>query len=235
MRQLLKTFLVCALSLPHLVIAGTREWQNQGWESISDQDGISVFRKSFPDSEVKGVGGEGIVEASVGKILWVLLDNEHKAEWVDKFQSTKTLATPNELSNIQYASFSMPFPVTDRDFVYRYDFSVDKAMNAVIVGVKSVEHPDAPAEKTVGVRGNIVFGRYILIPKGPNQTFVKAEYLADPKGLLPTWVVNLVQRHWPYKTLMGLRKQVNKPFVKSWEVYDKTLKPQLQQSSALVH
>jgi hypothetical protein len=207
--------------------AGVREWQNAGWEKVTSEDGITTFRKSFPDSEVKGVGGECIINASIGKILWVLMDNDHKSEWVDKFKSTRTVDTPSDLSNIQYAAFKMPFPVADRDFVYRYDFSVDQATNAVIVEVKSVEHPNAPAKDTVGVRGEVIHGRYVLQAKGPNQTFVKAEYLADPKGILPAWVVNLVQKSWPYKTLAGLRKQVKKPFVKEWDIYTKTLKPKM--------
>ncbi|MDQ3230669.1 MAG: START domain-containing protein [Pseudobdellovibrionaceae bacterium] len=208
--------------------AGVREWQNMGWEKINEEEGITVFRKSFPDSAVKGVGGEAMIDASIGKILWVLMDNEHKGDWVDKFKSTRTIETPNDLSNIQYAAFSMPFPVTNRDFVYRYDFRVDEAMNAVIVDVKSVEHPKAPASDTIGVRGAVIHGRYVLLPRGPNQTFVKAEYLADPKGILPTWVVNIVQKNWPFKTLMGLRKQVKKSFVKEWDVYTKVMKPKMK-------
>jgi hypothetical protein len=209
-------------------LAAPREWQNMGWEKINELDGITVFRKSFPNSAVKGVGGEALIDASIGRILWVLMDNEHKADWVDKFKSTKTLETPNDMSNIQYAAFSMPFPVTHRDFVYRYDFSVDTSINAVMVEVKSVEHPKAPATDSIGVRGTIVHGRYILLPKGPNQTFVKAEYLADPKGILPSWVVNIVQKNWPYKTLMGLRKQVKKPFVQEWDVYSRVLAPKIK-------
>jgi hypothetical protein len=208
--------------------AGVKEWQNMGWEKINEEDGITVFRKSFPDSEVKGVGGECMINASIGKILWVLMDNDHKGDWVDKFKSTKTIDTPSELSNIQYAAFSMPFPVANRDFVYRYDFSVDESINAVIVDVKSVEHPKAPAKDTIGVRGVLLHGRYVLIPKGPNQTFVKAEYLTDPKGVLPTWVVNIVQKNWPYKTLAGLRKQVKKSFVQEWDIYTKLMKPKMK-------
>jgi hypothetical protein len=94
--------------------------------------------------------------------------------------------------------------------------------------VKSVEHPKAPAKDSIGVRGVILHGRYVLQPKGPNQTFVKAEYLADPKGILPTWVVNIVQKNWPYKTLAGLRKQVKKSFVQEWDVYTKVMKPKLK-------
>ena len=30
--------------------------------------------------------------------------------------------------------------------------------------------------------------------------------LVDPKGSIPTWVVNLLQKKWPYKTLMKVKE-----------------------------
>ncbi len=208
--------------------ARSEDWTKDGWEPVSEKEGINVYRKSFEGSAVKGVGGEGLIEAPISKILWVLMDHEHKHEWIDKFQQAFTIEELSPLVHIQYASFDMPFPVTDRDFVYRYEFSVNPTDNAVVVDVKSVTHPKAPESTSVGVRGNILSGRYVLYPEGPNKTFVKAEYLADPKGHLPAWVVNLVQKQWPYKTLAGLRRQVAKPFVKEWDIYETQLRPKLK-------
>jgi len=39
---------------------------------------------------------------------------------------------------------------------------------------------------------------------------VVAEVHTDPKGSLPKWLVNLVQKSWAHTTLMGLRAQVGK-------------------------
>jgi hypothetical protein len=211
--------------------ASASDWKKKGWEQINEENGIKVYRKSSPSTPVKGVGGEAMIDASIGKVLWVLMDHEHKTDWVDKFKSAYTIEEVSPLVHIQYASFAMPFPVTDRDFVYRYEFKVDKAQNAVIVEVKSTRHPKAPESKSVGVRGEIIEGRYVLYPRGSDRTFVRAEYLADPKGLLPSWVVNLVQKQWPYKTLAGLREQVRKPFVKEWDIFESQLKSQLKLAS----
>jgi hypothetical protein len=125
----------------------------------------------------------------------------------------------------------MPFPLADRDFVYRYEFSVDESDNSVIAEVKSVVHPKMPEQSSIGVRGEIISGRYILYPRGPKQTFVVAQYLADPKGYVPAWVVNLIQKQWPYKTLSAMRKQVQRPFVKEWAPYESLLRPKLKSTS----
>ena len=81
-----------------------------------------------------------------------------------------------------------------------------------VLEIKSVTHPKAP--KTVGVRGELTYCHYILKRAG-NKTIVDVAVALDPKGSLPGWVVNLVQKSWPMKTLKGLRNQVKKPFVKT--------------------
>jgi hypothetical protein len=36
----------------------------------------------------------------------------------------------------------------------------------------------------------------------------------DPKGMLPTWVVNIFQKEWTLTTLIAIRKQTSKSDVK---------------------
>lgn len=205
------------------------DWAANAWEKVSESEGIDVYRKSFKDSNVKGVAGSALINASVDKIVWVLMDHEHKSQWVDKIQYSKTLAKPTPLTSIQYATFGMPFPVSDRDFVYSYKFSYDKTKNMILVDVVSVEHRSQPASSTIGVRGEITMGKFRLYPKNAGKkTYVEVEYLADPKGLLPSWVVNIVQKKWPYKTLSGLRKQVKKKFVGSSRLVTEGLKVPLK-------
>ena len=190
------------------------EWKKEGWEKIDQKDGVKVYRKAFKDSDVKGVGGSALIDAPASKILWVLMDHGRKDQWVDKFHSARTIDTPSPLTSIQYAAFSMPLTISDRDFVYAYEFIYHQDKKMIEVDVKSVKHKKEPVSKSVGVRGEIIFGKYRLYPrKGGKKTYVEVEYLADPKGYLPSWVVNIVQKSWPYKTLTNLRAQVKKDFV----------------------
>ncbi|MBC7658953.1 MAG: hypothetical protein H7249_04530 [Chitinophagaceae bacterium] len=202
-----------------------RDWAADGWEFVSESEGIKVFRKSYPKSDVKGVAGETVVDASVGKILWILLDHPHKPEWINHFKEAYTVETIPPTSNIQYSQFNLPFPASNRDFVFRNDFSVDQKTKGIVIDVKSVADKRAPERDGI-VRGEIIRGRYFLIPQG-DKTIIQAEYLADPKGLIPAWLINFFQKEWPYKTLDAMRKQLRKPYVQEWDVYTKELKPKL--------
>ena len=76
-------------------------WEGASWEKIKVEDGISVYGKAFPDSNVKGVGGAALIDASVEKIIWVLMDHEHKSQWVDRIMMSKTVEEPTPLQSIQ--------------------------------------------------------------------------------------------------------------------------------------
>jgi hypothetical protein len=185
------------------------------WEKIDDEDGIKVFRKEVPDSPLVAFRGEGMIAAPLEKLLWVLADNAHRTDWVDRLKKSVILSTTGDYDYVLYQHFSLPFPISDRDYVYRGRATRDKH-GVVTLDLSSVTHPKAPP--TVGVRANLIGSRYVLTPKGPDKTYVVVEVHTDPKGAIPTWLVNLIQKSWPMKTLKGLRAQVKKPFVKRLEL-----------------
>ena len=41
------------------------------WEQIDDDQGIQVFRKAMPGSDIVAFKGAGMVDASMEKIFWV--------------------------------------------------------------------------------------------------------------------------------------------------------------------
>jgi hypothetical protein len=180
------------------------------WEKIDDEEGIRVFRKEVHGSSVVAFRGEATVEASIEKVLWVLGDNTHRTEWVDRLEKSVVLERKGPYESIVYQHFSLPFPASDRDYVYRGKATRDKS-GVVTLLLESVTHPKAPP--TVGVRANLIRSRYLLTPKGKDRTFVVVEIHTDPMGSLPSFLVNLVQKSWPMKTMKGLRAHLKKSYI----------------------
>ena len=53
------------------------------WKKIDEEKGVKIFEKKMPDSSVLAFRGTAIVEASLGKIYYVLQDYKNEREWVD--------------------------------------------------------------------------------------------------------------------------------------------------------
>jgi hypothetical protein len=181
------------------------------WQEINDKDGIKVYRKSVEGSKIVAFRGVAVVDAPVGKVLQVIADNDHRTEWVDRLYLSRVLEQPSPSEFVVYAGYKLPALFSNRDYVYRGKAWTRKD-GSIYVYIRSEDHPKAPP--TIGVRAWLNKSVYILTPvEGGKKTEVDVEVHTDPKGAIATWLVNLIQKSWPHKTLAAIRKQVAKPFV----------------------
>jgi hypothetical protein len=190
--------------------SGTAPAWATSWEKIDHEHGIEVFRGDLPDTPLHAFKGRGLIAAPMGKLIWVMGDNVHRTQWVDRLKKSVILEQEDAYSSIVYQHFGTPALVAERDFVYRAR-AKSRADGSAVLEIGSVIHPKAPP--TIGVRGELRDSSYTFIPKGDGATLVEVVVVTDPKGSLPKWAVNLVQKSWPMNTLLALRDQVKKPFV----------------------
>jgi hypothetical protein len=79
---------------------------------------------------------------------------------------------------------------------------------------------------TGDVRGEILAGSLLVRSLDPeHRAQLTAEIHCDPKGAIPAWVVNLLQRRWPQNTFEGIRRQVAKPGVTMPDEFKDVLGP----------
>jgi hypothetical protein len=187
----------------------------EDWSKINEEDGIKVFKKEVKGSSLVAFKGDGIIDAPIRVVLGVIVDNAHRTEWVDRLKTSTILHQYSSYDFVVYQHFGLPVLMSDRDYVYRAT-GYTTAKGQVVVEMSSVEHKNAPA--SVGVRAKLVNSRYVLTPVGKNElkTRISVEIQTDPKGWLPAWLVNTIQKSWPLKTLRGIRGQVKKPHSRAY-------------------
>ncbi|RLA65442.1 MAG: hypothetical protein DRQ88_03160 [Epsilonproteobacteria bacterium] len=185
------------------------------WEEISNKDGIKVYTASVPGTTVKGFKGETIMNDSIEKILYVIMDDEHRSKWVKRLKVSKMLEEISDYEAIMYQEIELPWPLKNRDFVFWGKIERPEK-GKVILKMKSVKHKDAP--KTVGIRGELLLSKYVLTSLGKSKTKIEVEILTDPKGLIPKWLVNMIQAQWPYKTFKAIGRQLKKDYTKEYSL-----------------
>ncbi len=181
----------------------------RGWQKFDQEEGIVSYRKPVSGSPIVAFKGEADVKASIDKILWVLTNNEHKPKWVHRLKKSYELEKKGPFHAIIYQVFKLPLPISNRDYVY--EGKISRKGEQVLVNLKSVSHRKSPPVE--GVRAYLKRCTYTLTPKGDNLTHISVEVHTDPRGWLPSWLVNIIQKKWPIRTLSGIRKMVKKSFV----------------------
>jgi START domain len=129
---------------------------------------------------------------------------------MDSVVEARILRKVSDTEYIMYSHLGTPPTMKDREFVMDVTLAVNVPAQSVTVTMRSVDDPAAP--KTGYVRAILTDSVFVLTPAaGGNGTHVVAEIHCDPKGSVPSWIVNLFQRGWGYNTIKSLRKQVAKP------------------------
>jgi hypothetical protein len=176
------------------------------WEKIETKNEVDIFRGHLDGSEVVAFRGVSTISAPIPYVLSVIYDMSRIKEWMSDVGDVRVLEKKSLFEKIEYNRTTAPWPVSDRDFVYTTKVNINKENRSVEILIKSTDHKDAPKVKGV-VRGELHLSRYLL--KSVNEgkdTYIEVEILADPKGSLPKWVVNLFQGKWPVTTVNGIRK-----------------------------
>ena len=173
---------------------------------------IIVEKKNSPEDEVNTYRGTTTMPISIERIAYVLDDTESKIEWVSRLkEETRLEENPSSYRSIAYQHYNLSWPVSDRDYVIESKWTVMKDMKlpTAILSIKSIIRDDVP-EIEGRVRGQLDRLVYKLEKLKSNQTRVTVEIMVNPKGLLPNFMINLIQKEWPITTLRQLNAQALK-------------------------
>ena len=183
------------------------------WEKFDDVDGIALFRREVPGSDVIALRGEGVVNAPILRVASVLVDTTRSTEWIDRLAEVRVVRKISDDEEVHWTHIETPAVIKDRDFVFDIKLELDPDHKKVSLNYHSVV--DASAPKTDFIRGEFKFGTFTLTSiDGGKKTRVLAEVLADPRGSVAKWIVNMVQKKWAFNTISSLRTQVAKPNIK---------------------
>ena len=118
---------------------------------------------------------------------------------------SKQIRRLNSNEKLVHQGYDMPWPITDRDFVMNQTAKYNSETKEFTLQFKSVEAEDMPVQKCC-VRAMAYRTFWYLKNNSDGTTKVIVEVYADPKGSLPPWLINMIQKDWPYNTITGLLK-----------------------------
>lgn len=201
----MKKILVASLLFLGIGVASPLGAKSGSWEYVGTHDNVKVSRQQIEGTSVMAFKGETVANVHISRIIAVFIDEDERKHWVDRYDGHKTLAS-SARSATYWIKFNLPFPVSNRDYVLKTDVEIDEANKIVEAHLKSVKDPRKPDDdccvRAITTRG---YYKFQALPGGKTKMLV--EIHTDPKGMLPNWLVNSIQKDWPSKTLGSLIKR----------------------------
>ena len=143
-----------------------------------------------------------LLMAAVFNLVGAMLDPKQTTEWVDLLSEQRVVADDG-VRQVIYQRYGMSWPVADRDMVLERTVRTFPEKGLTTIHLRSVTHPDAPEVPGV-VRAEVdkTYLAFQALPGGRTQ--VEVEAFTDPMGIVPTWLVNLVQKNWARNSITAL-------------------------------
>lgn len=209
------TVLLLALSLGTASSVGAAD----AWEEISAEDGIRTFGKKTPGSGFVSFKGNGIVDVHIARLLAVFLDDSKAKDWTDMLVGHRVLSYISRNDQVVYQHYDLNWPVSDRDYVTMRRYQVDPDKRQFVSTYQSIRHPKMPPQECC-IRAITMHTawRFVAIPES-KKTRVEVEALTDPRGALPVWMINFLQKDWPRNTILALVQRAQKSDVEAHPDY----------------
>lgn len=176
------------------------------WQLVKSAENIQTYTISTEANDIVKAKAIAVFDATVSEVQAILNQVDERHLWVPYLLNSLVINKINKLQRIEYALFAAPWPASDRDFVYSHDIQVTEN-GSVLYKMKSVVLADAKENSGV-VRGEIIESSYRLTSIDKNKTKIELIYHVDPKGWLPSWIVNIIQRTLPYRILHNLKLRI---------------------------
>ena len=99
--------------------------QNSEWGIEKNKNGIRVYTRKTDASPIKEFKAITMIDASFKTLVKILDDSDNYSNWIANCDFSKTLKKVSDGERIDYAKIKVPWPLSDRDMISKYKYSID--------------------------------------------------------------------------------------------------------------
>lgn len=182
--------------------------EEEGWSLVFSKKTSKVWTRPAPKSSASSDfhmirARVELPDVAASTAYDVLHDPDYRGEW-DKYMMESAdigLLSPN--TDLCYYAVRSPPPLRHRDFVLQRNW-LDVGTEAIIFN-HSVCHSDFPPRKEA-IRAVSYLTGYVVKPLGPHSCQLTYVTHSDPRGKLPSWLINKITTIVTPKMMRRLHK-----------------------------
>lgn len=159
----------------------------EGWESVKEKGGIGLWKKKATDSSINIIKRSMEVDVPLQDVLSFYKDPEAIKSVNKKIVENYVVHSFNDTCKLIRREIKGGMLVSNRDLSI-FSNAIHLTDGSVAISMFSVEHDKVP--KTKAVRAVLDIGLIYLKPVSESSTSVLSCIRFDPKGSIPTTLVN---------------------------------------------
>ncbi|HTK96878.1 MAG TPA: START domain-containing protein [Pseudomonadales bacterium] len=183
--------------------AATPATETAEWTELEKANGTVVYTRPFPGSAFPEVRASGDVCATLPQLVAFVEDVAAFEQWIPDTAEARLLERPTPRTQIYYIRTSMPWPVKDRDMIYRLSETAESMTTKISVRIEGL--PDYRPVDSRAVRMSGVSGRWSFVQSG-GRTRIDLDMHIEPGGGVPNWLARQRIVGTPTKMLTNLKR-----------------------------
>ncbi len=192
-----------------LVLSASATAAEPSWQLQKDKNGIRVFTRSVEASPVLEFRAETEIHAPLGTVTSFYEQVERLTQWFYRCKEAQLLKEVSADESLVYFAADLPWPLSDRDGIYRRLKTVDTATGVVSYQLSAANDRYPAQEGRVRVEFLDAEWRFTPQPKGMTRVYYRMHTSAG--GFIPVAIVNRFTVSLPFKTLRKLRSILESP------------------------
>jgi hypothetical protein len=182
--------------------------ENRDWKLKKEADGISVYTRSVEGSSFDEFKAIAIISgASLDTVLNILIDVKNNTRLIPDCTESRILFQRDRYYGIYYFRIRAPWPIKDRDGVYKSETSVTNDGKLAHISVSPLGSYLEEKKDLIRMYGGV---GYWEIEELPDKNLkITYQFHGEPGGNIPGWLANSVIVSNPFNTLKNLRVLVS--------------------------
>ncbi|MBF0122572.1 MAG: START domain-containing protein [Candidatus Omnitrophica bacterium] len=178
------------------------------WRQRINEDGITVDTRKVDRSSLLEFKASIRMDVSIEKVVSVLEDPKKMPLWYHQCVYAQVVDEEGPLQKICYLVLHLPWPVSERDSVFRLVKEEDSKSGILTYTLNAVT--DYLPRKRGKIRVPYLKAFWRLTPLSDGTTEVFVQQHSDPGGWVPPSLVNKLVVDVPFMSLKNLRDLVSR-------------------------
>ena len=209
-RRIPAVFFVCFIGLIALGMSASAavraDGKNGDWQLRKSEDGIDVYTRSVEGSELQEFRAEMVLATRLQSLVALVEDSSAAPRWIYQCRALELIEQNSPTDKLFYMVTDAPWPVSDRDSVFRSLLIQDETSGAITIEMEANADAFPAVEEFLRIRQ--MHGFWQFIPQDDGMVEVIYQVHAEPGGGIPAWLANRVVVDNPYETLRNMRNLV---------------------------